>query len=820
MAASQSSHRIVNAFLTSLSEGVVELDRDWRSGRQPPIALEGKPMGFLSLKPVEPSDYAWESRYFENERGELAFVFNPEEYPAIDYDSAEVYLAGEFNGWGEAIGDSAWRLDFANVGGRDVLVLARPPEEVLGEGDGRRFKFVTDKGHWLPVDGGAPNVETDEGGNLNYVARRELTGRHRFLFRLFSPLSLSGDNYVVYNTKEARRQRVYLNPGEFFLKMRSDKELGAVVGEGATVFRLFAPRAKWVKLGLFGELGAQDRIRWILMRQEDGDGVWEARVEGNCRGQYYWFRLDGPECPSGMFDPAARILDPYAKAAVSGAGPGIVIDDRDYGYERPAFRPPQWQDLLVVEAHLRDLVARSKRARQAREEGRPIGFSDLAACADDAGFYPCELGANAIELQPVQENDSPSPEDYHWGYMTTNFFAPASSYARDPAAGSQVAEFRRLVEALHERGLAVILDVVYNHVGEPAHLMRIDKLYYFQLAADGSLTNWSGCGNDLRTDAPMVRRLLVESLERLVGFYGVDGFRFDLADLVGKPALVEVERHLKRLFPEVVLIAEPWSFRGHIGMELRDTGYASWNDGYREFVAKYVRGEGNQDGLAYFLKGSPDYYATWPAQTVNYVESHDDRVWIDKICENPEGDGSSPTLADQHRSRMMIAILMMSVGLPMLHAGQDVLQSKGGAINTYQDPERNALDCERALRYPGATAYFRRWIAFRQSERGRLLRHYSRAPESFFAFLRPEGRSALACVYNADGEKGPERLLFAANPDPEDLRLPLGEWAAAGWRQLADHERFFDEGERPLVRNDPADELFLPPLGCGLWVAS
>src|SRR5690606_4415451 len=137
-------------------------------------------------------------------------------------------------------------------------------------------------------------------------------------------------------------------------------------------------------------------------------------------------------------------------------------------------------------------------------------------------FHLAKLGVNAVELQPVQEFDNASIDEYHWGYMPVNFFAPASAYARRPERASQVREFQKLVEAFHQRGMAVILDVVYNHAGLPNHLLLIDKQYYFELDADGRLLNWSGCGNDLRPDSVMVRRLIIDSLVHLVELYGVD----------------------------------------------------------------------------------------------------------------------------------------------------------------------------------------------------------------------------------------------------------------------------------------------------------
>jgi pullulanase/glycogen debranching enzyme len=270
--------------------------------------------------------------------------------------------------------------------------------------------------------------------------------------------------------------------------------------------------------------------------------------------------------------------------------------------------------------------------------------------------------------------------------------------------------------------------------------------------------------------------------------------------------------------PAVILIAEPWSFRGHIAGALRGTGWASWNDGFRDFVKEYVGGRAPADRLEYFLRGSPWYFAKWPAQTVNYTESHDDLSWLDSITENPGFDGTNPTANDIRRTHLMASILFISVGIPMIAEGQDFLRSKGGMGNTYLRGDLNALDYKRMYRNPATHAYFADWIAFRKGNRGRLLRHFTRPSEGFFRFFSGGG-AALAVVLNADLSKGGERLLFAINPTQSDVTIAIGEVADWGvWKQVADHDRFLHSGSRAATRKVEAD-LDVPALGCGLWVA-
>jgi pullulanase len=598
------------------------------------------------------------------------------------------------------------------------------------------------------------------------------------------------------------------------LALGSQRPLGARVEADVTTFRLFAPRASRVTVTFFKHLDTPQPTALGLRRLDDG--VWEARHPADLHGWYYYYQVESrSRGPTSHFNKDFRVLDPYALAAVGPAGPGIVWDARRIRRPVPSFEPPRWHDLVILEAHVRDLISRTPLELD-DEERR--GFAGLRKWLEVQGCYLNSLGVNAVELQPVQEfGDSYDKRPYHWGYMPTNFFAPESSYAQVPECGSQIEELQELVAAFHGQGFAVILDVVYNHAGEPNHLLHIDKEYYFRLDGEGNLTNWSGCGNDLRCDTPMARRLIIDSLTHLVETYDVDGLRFDLAELIGTDVLREIETALKRVKPSIVLIAEPWSFRGHIALELKSSGFASWNDGYRDFLRDYVLGQGNQEGLRYFINASLDHLTAWPAQTVNYVESHDGLCWIDRITENPDHRGEFPTPNDRRRTHLMVAILMCSLGIPMLAAGQDFLRSKHSIHDSYRAGDVNAIDYRRLLALSGSHDYFRRWIRFRLSERGRVFRLATRPTDGFLRFFGAEHGSALAVLFNADRSRGSERLLFAVNPHHESVHIDLGDLPLSQWKQLADHERFEASGLECALLPYAHRRLELPPLTCGLW---
>lgn len=819
------AYRILRAWLESPTSGVVELNRDWREGGLPRFAFGGQCSAANGLVAASGLSVGRAYGYFLNSQGEITFLLSLQHGCGVNPARDTVYLAGDFNGWQAAVGDPQWQLQPAEMDGERVLLWRGAASRFLTP-SGLQFKFVTGEHQWLVPDDDAPNVVRDGSGHLNRWLDAARTGLHLWQFKLGASLDLAEPQTVAWadpspDTGRAGYEGAPLIPGDFFYELKTDLPLGAIVRGDTTVFRLFAPRARGVTLSLCQRLTQQESPRtFVLARNAASDGaagVWELALGHNLHGWFYWYNVDGVREGPGKFDPLERVLDPYALATVGRGGPGIVLDRAWVGQGDHEFKTPAWHDLIIAEVHVRDLAANAP-VDLSPEERR--GFTGLRKWVESPDFHLHHLGVNCVELQPVQEFDNVATDEYHWGYMTNNFFAPESSYALAPERASGVRELQALVKAFHQRGMAVMLDVVYNHVGVPAHLMWIDRLYYFEQDAAGNLANWSGCGNDLRARSAMAKRLIIDSCLHLIEVYGVDGFRFDLAELLGVEVLREIELALKRAKPDVILVAEPWSYRSHIAGALRDTGWSSWNDGYRDFARDYVRGVGPADRLEYFLRGSPWYFAKWPAQTVNYTESHDDRTWIDMITENPGFDGHAPTENDRRRTHLMAAMLFMSLGIPMLAEGQDFLRSKRGVNNTYLRGDLNALDYRRLYRFLGTHAYFADWIAFRRSDRGRLLRQHSRPSEGFFQFFRVANSPALAGIYNADRSQGALRLLFAINPTMEDVSIPLGGEVAAcrNWRQLANQGRFF-AAESHAATQPVEAELFVPALGCGLWLS-
>ena len=798
----------------SSNTGIVFLSCDWRNlKKMPPFKLKS---GVRIREIVRiPPQIAGIGYGYYMDGDTVVFLLYPKFYRGCYLmPDTEVFVAGDFNGWKKAVGDPAWKMHRIVMGQHDVWELRVPRERVFGELlESVSFKFVTKSAEWLGPPSESVNIVLDENGNGNLRARRSQSGWHVFQFICETPIDFNSPQELVWDSP-TNPHSIAIKAGFTISKIFSHVPLGAQVSRDGkrTAFRIFAPRAHSVSVEFWN--GNTPKRKVALAPLENG--VWEYAHPANLVGCFYYFYVEGKGVDNTTaFAPETPILDPYAKACCGRSGPAIVFDENKFVRPKKKFTIPHLSDIVMTEVHLRDLIARVPRYRgNAR-----IGFRELAEWVRSDDCYLKKLGVNAVELQPIQEFDADKREDYHWGYMTNNWFAPASHYASDPSSGTQVEEFRDLVDAFHEAGFAVILDVVYNHVGEPNHLFRIDKNYYFHLDPHGNFTNWSGCGNDYDADNPMSRKLVCDSLLWLLEHYGVDGFRFDLAELVGVPALRVIESSVRSRYPEAILIAEPWSFRGHIAYNLRNTTFSSWNDGFRDYAAKYVHNCVNLDGFRYFLAGSPEYFATFPAQTINYTESHDDRCWLDKITECGNSNAENPTERDRRRTHIMLALLLSALGTPMLAEGQDFLRTKHGKNNTYLDGEENALDYARLKRFEKTHAWTAAWIRFRLSTNGRLFRRRENAPKDFFRFYPDQKNTAVVAIFNAAFSAGKLQYALMLNPQTEPATVQIQKNILAGFRRIANTD-VFDFAGAPAEDgfSHEAGFMTLPPLSVSLWI--
>ncbi|MEL6824141.1 MAG: alpha-amylase family glycosyl hydrolase, partial [Calditrichota bacterium] len=371
--------------------------------------------------------------------------------------------------------------------------------------------------------------------------------------------------------------RIPLMPGVFLDEFASSKPLGCLIENERFVFRVFAPRASTVTLLIFEHYDSADGNPFSMVR--DSDGVWETAINDHLFGKFYGYRVNGPRGMNEKFDPAIVIADPYSKAVASQnhySHPArtLILPPDNFDWEGDTGISIALKDLIIYEAHVRDMTMHPSAGIDESIRGSYSGF--IQDGRQGGISWLKQLGINALELLPVQgfgTFELPYKDEStkvlntwnpygrnHWGYMTNYFFAPEAFYATNASSkpgewngtdGRQVREMKELVKALHKNGIAVLMDVVYNHVSQYDlnPFKYLDKHYYFRLNESGDYLNDSGCGNDFKSERTMARRMIIDSLIYWMKEYHIDGFRFDLAHIIDWETCEHIRDELRKVNP-------------------------------------------------------------------------------------------------------------------------------------------------------------------------------------------------------------------------------------------------------------------------------
>ncbi|MES2902413.1 MAG: glycogen debranching protein GlgX [Pseudomonadota bacterium] len=523
--------------------------------------------------------------------------------------------------------------------------------------------------------------------------------------------------------------------------------LGAHCSAAGVNFALVAPAASKVELCLFDAAGQVEMAR-LPLALRSGD-VWHGQLEGAGAGLVYGYRVHGPSDPAhgARFDPELVLLDPYARDVVGsyhgqhGALRARVTDD-SFDWGRDVAPRTALADTVIYELHVKGFT----RLMTAVPEPLRGTYAGLAHAA--ALDHLQALGVTAVSLLPLHLRADESRLaalglSNYWGYSSIGFFAPEPRYWSGRAGSTPASELRTMVAALHERGIEVILDVVYNHTGEldeagPTLSLRgIDNALYYHLdpADPSQYRNWTGCGNTLNLSEPRVLQLVMDSLRYWVTHFHVDGFRFDLAPALARNA-AGFDPHAAffaallqdPVLAGVKLIAEPWDV-GPDGYQLGHfpEGWLEWNDQYRDTMRRFwLSGDVTLGQFALRFAGSSDLFQPSGRQisaSVNYIAAHDGFTLRDLVSynqrhnhangeDNRDGHGhnlswncgvegaSADPKVQQLRLRLqraMLATLFLSHGTPMLLAGSELGHTQGGNNNAYcQDNAISWLNWEEA----------------------------------------------------------------------------------------------------------------------------
>ena len=648
--------------------------------------------------------------------------------------------------------------------------------------------------------------------------------------------------------------------------------LGTTITPDGVNFSVFSRHAEQVALLLFqpgtGPKYAEINLNPTINRTGD---VWHIQVCDMDTSLRYGYRMLGPCEPEGsghFFQKDAILLDPYAKALTGGTHwgewytrPGrktaessflrrcCILDEHfDWEGDRPLNIP--LRDSVIYELHIRGFTC-----HPSSRVDHPGTYEGLVSKIP----YLKKLGITAVELMPVTEfyeNENTRHDPVtgkrlknFWGYSPLAFFAPKASYAVNGVNGNQVREFKEMVKALHKAGIEVILDIVFNHTAEggmdgPTYSFRgIDNTIYYLLGQEKEYLNFSGCGNTLNCNHPLVRNMIMDCLRYWVTEMHVDGFRFDLASILGRDSRGEVLQNppvVEQIAEDPVLastkiIAEAWDAAGlyQVGNFSEHARWAEWNGRFRDDIRAFMCGhEGMVPALATRIAGSADLYQKGdlrPYNSINFVTSHDGFTLYDLVSYNEKHNfrnGEESRDGDNHniswnsgvegdttdndvirlrfqRMKTMAVLLFLSQGTPMFLAGDEFGRSQRGNNNAYcQDNEISWVDWQLAEQNSGLLRFFRLLIRLRK-ENGVFRR------EDFFSEPDSDGIAEILWQSHQPGEQdwsagckslafflkgcvsGQERkgddffVMVNSNDSPETFTLPQPE-KDHRWLQVID----------------------------------
>ena len=755
-------------------------------------------------------------------QGVVTFIFDQSVYGRELPRETQVAVAGNFTGWDGGGGGGKWVLKRSRMPGvwegtAQLGGMHLPP----GEKD-LVFKFVLDGAEWLAPPEFAPNALPDGKGTVNLKLDVLRSGGAEIRVHTAAPLDLTQNYTLRLDGVTDGPLGVQTTPDGVFHLIRSDKAMGVTLdrGRGTTTYRLFAPRARNVWLCFFDRSSA---VTWTpafrrfppaeeyRMWKDPADGVWELTTRGLDIGRFYGFRVDGPPGDGEAFDSFAVVGDPYGRAAAGADGLTRVVDPEATnqwfrGWTDQAWQTPDPQDVVIYECHVRGMTVHPSSGAPAAKRGKFAGLMGTRGKGTGLDHLKA-LGVNTVELLPTSEF-SEGTDPYNWGYSTVYYFAPESSYGLEPEKGSAYYEFKQLVDDLHRQGFAVVLDMVYNHVGGPNIFALIDKKAYFRLNPDLSFSNHSACGNDVKTELPMMRKLILDNIAYFLREFHVDGFRLDLAELIDQETMLAIRDTARAINPKAILISEPWSpGRGENKYQLRGTGWSAWNNDFRYAAKDFVRGSGNRDWLKNSIFGSVNTWALNPLQPVNYLESHDDMAYIDELTANPGQDGRVLNDRDAALNRLAATILFTSLGKAMVYEGQEFLRSKWGIKNTYNRGDAvNAVrwtDRDRPLAKP-VLDYYTGLIQLRRSAAGAAFRVAQRPPQNYYRWLMPANSKLMGYIVNVPRLHAGRGFAVLLNADTRDRALDVELRGDSTWRMIGNGREINPKGLAP--RDWPAGQ--------------
>jgi pullulanase len=592
--------------------------------------------------------------------------------------------------------------------------------------------IIVRKGEWLSKDVPDDRFITKFGtdGVTEIWLRQNDPTIHYSLPTTPAPVAAGNKLAKLYDSPEFAAKYTY-----------AGNDLGNTYSPTSTKFRVWAPTAIAVTLVTYEKAETPLASGVEIAMSSDINGTWVTTLTGDKNGLIYNYRitLDGAN---------NEAVDPYVRATTINGERGVVVDlsktnPAGWSKARPKFSGKP-TDAVIYELHVRDLSMDASSGISAGNKGKFLAFTELNTKSGGVATGVSaikDLGVTHVELLPVYDYasvDEAAPT-FNWGYDPQNYNVPEGSYSSDPRnPTARITELKSAILAMHKVGLRVNMDVVYNHVYNSNTFSQnlIVPGYFFRTDENGTLTNGSGCGNDVASERSMVRKFIVDSVKYWASEYSFDGFRFDLMGLMDITTINEVSAALKAIDPTIIIIGEGWEM-GTLPQELRASqtniaklsNVAHFNDQLRDglkgsvFKAAdtgWATGKSTAvgdiyPGIAGNTLYNPAFLNKWvtsaPVQSVNYVEAHDNLSLADKLTASVKG--ISPTGVAQI-SQFATSVAFLSQGIPFMQAGQEFLRSKNGDENSYKsDDATNSLKWGTKVKYSATVNYYKGLIALR-----------------------------------------------------------------------------------------------------------
>ena len=579
--------------------------------------------------------------------------------------------------------------------------------------------------------------------------------------------------------------------GDYF---KSDKEMGLRVRNGQTFIRVFAPFASKVEALFYNTPVPRNPAAYPLVWKENG--LWETEIAADLTGKYWKLRTS----QNGSISEG---VDPYAPCVTAHDGLAFVEFDNSPVAPGPVF---DLSETVLYEMHIRDFTIDGFSGME--HKGKYLAFTETGTVHPEyrdikTGIdHLSELGVNAVHILPFQdfENDETSPA-YNWGYMPVNFNSPEGWYATGLYGNERVKEAKAMIGALHKKGIKVIMDVVYNHTAETGgkvfNFNALAKDYYYRVKEDGTYWNGSGCGNEFKSESPMGRKFIIDSLLRWVDEYKVDGFRFDLMGLIDQDTAFALVRRLKEAKQDILIYGEPWTsgdtpVNGVRKGTQRSKGFSVFNDNLRDALKGsvfkvtdlgYVQSAVNRSAVMRGIKGAIDEFADSPLETLNYVSCHDNHTLWDRISLSVKEESRENRV---RMDKLAQAVVLTSQGIPFIHSGEEFLRTKKGEENSYNLPDDiNGIDWTLKKSNNEVFTFYRDLIALRRAHPAFRMKT-AQAVRDNLRFYEDLGLPVTApdiayILKGAEAGDSWNRIAVLINPQKTARKfvLPLGEYEKA-----------------------------------------